>query len=174
MDLLDFTKIRLERKDEKIQEVDLKNIASSSILTVQPYAIQMEVAVSLDVRSDTVIMADPDDIEIVFNNLISNAVKYNKKGGRAEIAIDASDTEAIIVFTDTGIGIGKEDMDNLFTEFVRIRSEETKNIAGSGLGLSIVRKVIDMYKGSIKVESNPGTGSVFTVRLPKKLTNIPG
>lgn len=174
MDLLDFTKIRLERKDEKIQEVELKNIASSSILTVQPYAIQMEVAVSLDVRSDTVIMADPDDIEIVFNNLISNAVKYNKKGGRAEITIDASDTEAIIVFTDTGIGIGREDMDNLFTEFVRIRSEETKNIAGSGLGLSIVRKVIDMYKGSIKVESNPGTGSVFTVRLPKKLTNIPG
>src|SRR5512133_1888970 len=128
MDLLDFTKIRLERKEEKIQEVDLAQIASNAIVTVQPYAIQMDVSIDLDVRCGAVIMADPDDMEIVFNNLVSNAVKYNKRGGRAEIIIDSSDTEVIIVFTDSGIGIQPEDMDNLFTEFVRIRNEKTKNI----------------------------------------------
>ncbi|MFN8241454.1 MAG: hybrid sensor histidine kinase/response regulator [Bacteroidales bacterium] len=174
MDLLDFTKIRLERKDEKIQEVDLRAVASSAISTVQPYAIQMEVTVALDVRSADVIMADPDDIEIVFNNLLSNAVKYNRFGGRVEVTIDSSETEAIVVFSDTGIGIKEEDIENLFTEFVRIKSEKTRNISGSGLGLSIVRKVIEMYKGSIKVESTPDVGSVFTVRLPKKIINIPG
>jgi signal transduction histidine kinase len=173
MDLLDFTKIRLERKEEKIQEVDLAQVASNAIVTVQPYAIQMDVSINLDVRSDAIIMADPGDMEIVFNNLISNAVKYNKTGGKAEITIDSSDSEAIVVFTDSGIGILPEDFENLFTEFVRIKNEKTKNITGSGLGLSIVKKVIELYKGTIKVESTPDTGSVFTVRLPKKLINIP-
>jgi two-component system sensor histidine kinase/response regulator len=174
MDLLDFTKIRLERKEEKIQEVDLEAVASGAMITVQPYAIQMEVSLNLDVRSKAVIMADPDDIEIVFNNLLSNAVKYNKFGGKAEITIDSSDTDAIIVISDSGIGIKTEDTENLFTEFVRIKSEKTRNITGSGLGLSIVKKVIEMYKGSVKVESTPDIGSVFTVRIPKKLINIPG
>jgi two-component system sensor histidine kinase/response regulator len=173
MDLLDFTKIRLERKEEKIQEVDLSQVASNAIVTVQPYAIQMDVSINLDVRSDAIIMADPDDMEIVFNNLLSNAVKYNKTGGKAGITIDSSDTEVIVVFSDSGIGIQPEDVENLFTEFVRIKNEKTKNISGSGLGLSIVKKVIELYKGAIKVESTPDLGSNFTVRLPKKLINIP-
>jgi two-component system sensor histidine kinase/response regulator len=173
MDLLDFTKIRLERKEEKIQEVDLAQVASNAIVTVQPYAIQMDVNINLDVRSAAVIMADPDDMEIIFNNLLSNAVKYNKTGGKAEITIDSSDTEVIVIFTDTGIGILPDDMENLFTEFVRIKNEKTKNISGSGLGLSIVKKVIELYKGTIKVESTPDTGSIFTVRLPKKIINLP-
>jgi len=172
MDLLDFTKIRLERKDEKIEEVDLAAIASGAIVTVQPYAIQMEVTINLDVRSDAVIMADPIDMEIIFNNLISNAVKYNKFGGKANIIIDNTDTEVIIIFADTGIGINQADSENLFTEFVRIRNEKTRNISGSGLGLSIVKKVIELYHGTIKAESTPDVGTTFTVRLPKISTSI--
>ena len=172
MDLLDFTKIRLEHKEEKIQEVDLAVIASNSIVTVQPYAIQMDVSVNLDIRSDAVIMADPDDMEIVFNNLISNAIKYNKVGGKVDITIDNTDIEVILIFSDTGIGMTHDDTDILFKEFVRIKNEKTKNISGSGLGLSIVKKIIEMYHGVIKVDSNPGTGSTFTVRLPKKSVNI--
>lgn len=172
MDLLDFTKIRLERKDEKIEEVDLKEVASAAIVTVQPYAIQMDVSINLDVRSEAVIMADPSDMEIIFNNLISNAVKYNKSGGKAEITIDSSENEAIIIFSDTGIGININDTENLFTEFVRIKNEKTRNITGSGLGLSIVKKVVELYYGTIKVDSIPEIGSTFTVRLPKKTVNI--
>ncbi|MGD0342229.1 MAG: hybrid sensor histidine kinase/response regulator [Bacteroidales bacterium] len=172
MDLLDFTKIRLERKDEKIQEVNLAEIASGAIVTVQPYAIQMEVSINLEVRTDVVIMADPGDMEIVFNNLISNAVKYNKFGGRADITIDSSDTDAILIFSDTGIGITKTDSENLFNDFVRIKNEKTRNISGSGLGLSIVKKVVELYHGTIKVESTPDVGTTFTVRLPKKPNNV--
>jgi two-component system, sensor histidine kinase and response regulator len=168
MDLLDFTKIRLERKEEKIQEVNIAEVASGAIVTVQPYAIQMDVSINLDVRSDVIIMADPDDIEIVLNNLISNAVKYNKIGGKAEITIDSSDNDAILIISDTGIGITKNDTENLFTEFVRIKNEKTRNISGSGLGLSIVKKVVELYHGTIKIDSTPDVGTVFTIRLPKK------
>jgi two-component system, sensor histidine kinase and response regulator len=168
MDLLDFTKIRLERKEEKIQEVNLGEVASGAIVTVQPYAIQMDVDIALDIRSDVVIWADPDDIEIVFNNLISNAVKYNKTGGKVEIVIDSSENDAVAVFSDTGIGITRNDKENLFAEFVRIKNEKTRNISGSGLGLSIVKKVIELYHGTINVESTPDVGTVFTIRLPKK------
>ncbi|HPT20879.1 MAG TPA: hybrid sensor histidine kinase/response regulator [Bacteroidales bacterium] len=172
MDLLDLTKIQLEVKEGKIREVNLAEVASAAITTVQPYAIQMDVTINLDVRSDVVIMADPGDIEIIFNNLVSNAVKYNKMGGKAEIVIDNSDSEAIIIISDTGIGITKNDVENLFTEFVRIKNEKTRNISGSGLGLSIVRKVIELYHGTINVESTPDVGTTFTIRLPKKPINI--
>jgi signal transduction histidine kinase len=168
MDLLDFTKIRLERKEEKIQEVNLAEVASAAMVTVQPYAIQMDININIDVRSDVTIMADPDDMEIIFNNLISNAVKYNKVGGKAEVTIDSSDNEAILIISDTGIGITKNDTENLFTEFVRIKNEKTRNISGSGLGLSIVKKVVELYHGTIKVDSTPDVGTVFTIRLPKK------
>jgi two-component system, sensor histidine kinase and response regulator len=172
LDLLDFTKIRLERKEEKIQEVNLTEVASGAIVTVQPYAIQMDVSINLDIRSEVVIMADPDDIEIIFNNLISNAVKYNKSGGNVEITIDSSDSEAIVIVSDSGIGISNNDIENIFSEFVRIKNEKTRNISGSGLGLSIVKKVVELYKGTVKVESTPDVGTVFTIRLPKKPVNI--
>jgi hypothetical protein len=172
MDLLDFTKIRLERKEEKIQEVDLAEVAKGAIVTVQPYAIQMEVTINLDVRNDSTIMADPEDMEIIFNNLISNAVKYNKFGGKADITIDSSENEVFLIFTDTGIGISEAERENLFREFMRVKNERTKNISGSGLGLSIVRKVIELYHGTIKVDSTPDLGTVFTVRLPKKPPTI--
>jgi len=167
LDLLDFTKIRLERKDEKIQEVDLEEMAKGAIVTVRPYAIQMEVEINLDVKKDSVILADPEDIEIIFNNLISNAVKYNKVGGKVHISIDNTEDEAIITFSDTGIGISEYDQGNLFNEFMRVKNDRTRNISGSGLGLSIVKKVIELYYGTIQLQSKPDVGSVFTVRLPK-------
>jgi len=168
MDLLDLTKIRLERKEEKIEEVHLSNIASNAIITVRPYAIQMEISINLTIKSDAVIMADPTDMEIIFNNLISNSVKYNRRQGKSEIIIDSDGNDVIIVFSDTGIGINEEDRENLFKDFVRIKNEKTRNITGSGLGLSIVKKVVELYKGTISVVSVPDEGSKFIVRLPKK------
>lgn len=168
MDLLDFTKIRLERKDEKIEAVNLKNVASGAIVTVQPYAIQMDVSIKLNAPDDVVIMADPTDMDIIFNNLVSNAIKYNKTGGFAEISLSNSDGEAIIKVSDTGIGITTSDVENLFTEFVRIKNEKTRSITGSGLGLSIVKKIVSLYHGTVDVESTPDVGTTFTVRLPRK------
>ncbi len=172
MDLLDFTKIRLERKQGNIRPVDLAEVARNAMETVQPYAIQMEVSLNLVAKSDVTINADPADMEIIFNNLVSNSVKYNREGGKAEIIIDSTDNEVVINFIDTGIGIKKEDIGNLFTEFVRIKNDKTRNITGSGLGLSIVKKVIQLYFGTISVESTPDVGTNFTVRIPKGPSNI--
>lgn len=172
MDLLDFTKIRLEKKEGKICPVDLAEIAKGAIVTVQPYAIQMEVTVNLDIRSKAVINADPADMEIIFNNLISNSVKYNKTGGKVDVVIDETDTDVVISFTDTGIGIKEEDIGKLFTEFVRIKNERTKNITGSGLGLSIVKKVVELYSGKVSVKSTHDVGTFFTVKLPKNASTI--
>ncbi len=168
MDLLDVTKIQLVRKDEKAEIVNLENIASGAIVTVRPLAIQMDVAVKLTVKSEAIITADPTDMEIIFNNLVSNSVKYNRRGGRSEIILDSTENDVIAIFIDTGIGISKTDQENLFSEFVRIKNESTRNITGSGLGLSIVKKVVDLYNGSITVSSIPDEGTTFTVRLPKK------
>jgi len=168
MDLLDVTKIKLVRKDEKAEIVNLENIASSAIVTVRPLAIQMDVTVKLTVKSEAIITADPTDMEIIFNNLVSNSVKYNRRGGRSEIILDSTENDVIAIFIDTGIGISKTDQENLFSEFVRIKNERTRNITGSGLGLSIVKKVVDLYNGSITVSSIPDEGTTFTVRLPKK------
>jgi len=168
MDLLDFTKIRLEKKEDKIQEIDLAEVAKGAVVTVQPYAIQMEVTINLNVRNDSNIMADPEDMDIIFNNLISNAVKYNRFGGKVDISIESTDNEITLRFADTGIGISEEDRENLFREFMRVKNERTKNISGSGLGLSIVRKVIELYHGEISVESTPDVGTLFTVKLPRK------
>lgn len=172
MDLLDFTKIRLEKKEGRLRPLNLVDVAKGAMVTVQPYAIQMEVSINLNVRSEAVIMADPADMEIIFNNLISNAVKYNKVGGKAEIKIDTTDDEVVISFSDTGIGMKKADTENLFTEFMRIKNEKTRNISGSGLGLSIVKKVVELYFGTIAVESTPDVGTIFTIRLPKTTVNI--
>jgi len=168
MDLLDVTKIKLVRKDEKAEIVNLENIASSAIVTVRPLAIQMDVTVKLTVKSEAIITADPTDMEIIFNNLVSNSVKYNRRGGRSEIILDSTENDVIAIFIDAGIGISKTDQENLFSEFVRIKNERTRNITGSGLGLSIVKKVVDLYNGSITVSSIPDEGTTFTVRLPKK------
>jgi two-component system, sensor histidine kinase and response regulator len=167
MDLLDFTKIRLERKEEKMEEVDLREVAANAIVTVQPYSIQKDLTVNLTVNCNSIVTADPADMEIIFNNLLSNAVKYNVPKGFVDITINGCDDTVLLVFTDTGIGIRESDMDRLFDEFVRIKNEKTKDISGSGLGLSIVKKVVELYEGTIAVDSTPDSGTTFTVKLPR-------
>lgn len=116
---------------------------------------------------DKLIMnADSGELEIIFNNLLSNAVKYNKENGTIKFSIKEKGKIAIFKVEDTGIGMTDKEQDLLFKEFTRIKTQKTKNISGSGLGLSIMKKVIDLNKGKIKVESKADIGSVFTVKLP--------
>ncbi|MDT8400347.1 MAG: hybrid sensor histidine kinase/response regulator [Bacteroidales bacterium] len=166
MDLLDFTKIRLEVKKDKVLDLDPALIMKQCIETINPLAIQKDVSIVIDKKSDIIISADEEDINIIFNNLLSNAVKYNKEGGSIFITIDRKVNDAVIEVKDTGIGISSEDQQVLFNEFVRIKNDKTRNITGSGLGLSIVKKIVALYNGSITVDSRPDEGSVFTLKLP--------
>ncbi|MFN2313610.1 MAG: hybrid sensor histidine kinase/response regulator [Bacteroidales bacterium] len=173
MDLLDFTKVSFERHMEKMQDVNLRELVSMAVVTASPYAIHKDIHFVTDIRGCETIWADPNDFEIIMNNLVSNAVKYNNTGGTVTITIDCDDSEFTLSVADTGIGINASEKEMLFEEFSRIKNDKTRNISGSGLGLSIVRKVVELYHGVINVESIPDRGSVFTVTIPTlQVTNI--
>ena len=166
LDLLDFTKIESGKPTQRFEIVDLSKIAQISVDTLRPYAIQKDVDIYLNIREEILMKADPGEIEIIFNNLISNAVKYNKTSGRVDLFIEKLPAAVKISISDTGIGMSDEEKDKIFDDFVRIKNTKTRNITGSGLGLSIVKKIVDMYKGSIEVQSIPDKGTTFTIILP--------
>ncbi len=166
MDLLDFTKVSFERHVEKMQNVNLRELVSMAVVTVSPYAIHKDIQFVTEVKGCETIWADPNDFEIIMNNLVSNAVKYNKPGGTVTVTVDCNDSEFSLSVADTGIGMNNDEREMLFEEFSRIKNDKTRNISGSGLGLSIVKKVVELYHGVINVESAPDKGSTFTVIIP--------
>lgn len=109
---------------------------------------------------------DASEIEIIFNNLLSNAIKYNKENGEVFFDINLHGGFTVITVEDTGIGMTQEDISHLYEDFFRIKNQQTKNITGSGLGMSILKKIVDMYNGTIDVTSEPGKGSKFVVSFP--------
>ena len=111
---------------------------------------------------------------IMFNNLISNSIKYNNDNGRVDITITKDKDSIKIAIADSGIGMKPAEQERLFGEFVRFKNEKTKNIEGSGLGLSILKKLVSLYDGEISVESEFGVGTTFNIilkSLPIQETN---
>ena len=167
-DLLDMTRIESgQRKREPVQML-ISETARTAIDSVEETAKKRGIQIDLNVENERPFTADQSEIEIVLNNLISNAVKYNKENGRVDVNISFSGSEVKIAVRDTGIGLSEEEKNKLFNDFVRIKKEETKKILGSGLGLSIVKKITDIYHGSITVESESNKGSTFTVTLEEE------
>lgn len=167
LDLLDLTRIESGQKQRTIAPLNLVETARKSIETNQSIAEDKGVHVAL--KSDEEVMANADhgEMEIMFNNLISNAIKYNKNYGAVTISIKKSDNSVSIEVEDTGIGFKDEEKSKIFKEFVRCKNEFTQGIEGSGLGLSILSKLARLYDGSIGVESEFGKGSKFTIILKK-------
>ncbi len=165
MDLLDLTRIESGTKKRELAPVDLVEIAQLSMETMLPMAQERSITMELKCDAPAKLLADRGEIEIVFNNLVSNAVKYNRDGGRVDVVILPYDDGATISVSDTGIGMSPEESAKLFNEFVRIKNSKTKNVLGSGLGLSIVKKLAGMYGGDISVESTQDVGTTFTITL---------
>ncbi|MCX6286116.1 MAG: ATP-binding protein [Bacteroidetes bacterium] len=166
LDLLDLTKAASGKGKRDIRELNLVDIANTAIDTMRPYSIQKDVKLNLHGNDTVKIMADSEEMEIIFNNLISNAIKYNKEGGTVDCTISENGNCVEILVEDSGIGMNPEDITRIFDDFVRIKTEKTRNITGSGLGLAIVKKLIDTYMGKIEVTSQPDKGSKFKVKLP--------
>jgi signal transduction histidine kinase len=112
------------------------------------------------------VLADRDALSIIVANLVDNAIKYTPEGGTVTLATGREGIYATVSVRDTGIGLSAEDRERVFEEFYRVRSEQTHGITGTGLGLSLVKRLVEQHQGSITVESEPGKGSTFTVRLP--------
>ncbi|MFP4379961.1 MAG: ATP-binding protein [Candidatus Sumerlaeia bacterium] len=164
-DLLDMTRIESGRKKREIGEVDVREVAEMAIESVQPTADERKITISLEAPDTVPMIADRGEIEIILNNLITNAVKYNKDEGSATVKIEQEGDKVTIEVSDTGIGMTEDEAAKLFNDFVRIKNTKTKGILGSGLGLSIVRKLAQLYEGDATVTSEPDVGSTFTVHL---------
>ncbi|MDA3861532.1 MAG: HAMP domain-containing sensor histidine kinase, partial [Melioribacteraceae bacterium] len=101
----------------------------------------------------------------ILTNLLTNGVKYSPEGGKVELLVEREDKWIILKVSDEGLGIDESEIENIFNDFYR--TDESQNISGSGLGLSIVKHYVEMYNGEIEVKSKLGEGSTFIVRIPE-------
>lgn len=164
-DLLDLTRIESGEKRREVVEVDVRRIADKVMENQEIEARSREISLELKAPACLILQADPTEIEIILSNLISNAIKYNKSHGTVSVTLDPDAQGMILRVKDTGIGLTEEEIPRLFAEFSRIKKKETRDIPGSGLGLSIVHKLAALYGGRVWVESVPGEGSTFSVAL---------
>ncbi|HET7434231.1 MAG TPA: ATP-binding protein, partial [Thermoanaerobaculia bacterium] len=117
-------------------------------------------------RAESIVVADPDRMRQVVDNLISNALKYSPEGTDIEVVVNIEDTQMLTSVIDQGIGIPRDEIPQLFERFHRARNVSSRYYGGLGLGLYIAKAIVEAHRGTITVESEEGRGSVFTMRLP--------
>ncbi|HPV22528.1 MAG TPA: HAMP domain-containing sensor histidine kinase, partial [bacterium] len=164
-DMLDLTRIESGVKVRNICEHVISEIVADMVEGIRTQASERKISVTTEIP-DFKISVDRVDIEIILTNLLTNAVKYNKDGGSIKLTAHKIGRALKIQCLDSGIGMTEEEVSRLFQEFTRIRNEQTKNILGNGLGLSILKKVVSLYDGEVSVSSKYGEGTEFTVILP--------
>jgi signal transduction histidine kinase len=124
------------------------------------------IQIELSAEKDCPILIVEDDLYQIAFNLIENGIKYNLPGGKLYVTLTRQEDAAILQVTDTGVGIPEEALDHIFERFYRVDKARARKSGGSGLGLSIVRSMVERYDGQIHVSSTIGTGSTFTVKFP--------
>lgn len=135
------------------------------ILACEPQWVDK--AIDMDVSLEEVnVVADEELMSQVWVNLLHNSVKFTPNGGSITIRLERNGQDVIVCVADTGIGIAEEDQPHLFERFYKADKSRNRSSGGSGLGLSIVKKIVDMHHGTISVKSKPGEGAAFTVTLP--------
>jgi len=166
-DLLHVSRMEAGTVSRTITGQQIPELLHDVAALMQPLADDKKVTISVSAPKELPrVEADREELIRLFNNLVSNAIKYNREGG-AVILQAAQDGHYVrISVQDTGIGISNEGLERLFTEFFREKRPETAYVTGTGLGLSIVKRVVDFYHGKIKATSELGQGSTFTVWLP--------
>ena len=123
-------------------------------------------------RALSTIQADKDLLRIAINNLLTNAVKYNSPGGSVSLQVEETDSLVFIRVSDTGIGISQHDLERIFDKFYRSTNDNVLQKNGHGLGLSLVKEIIELHHGKITVESTLNKGSTFSIELKKTQTTI--
>jgi len=166
LDLLDLTRLESGHFQSHPEWVDLHDTLEVAFENMSALAAELNINLSSKLQGKSKVFGVPAEIEILLNNFISNAIKYNRQDGSVVVDIHSNETEVTIAVKDTGIGMSAEEVSQLFGEFVRIRNDKTRNIQGSGLGLSIVKKILRNLDGRVEVDSTPDVGSTFSVIIP--------
>jgi PAS domain S-box-containing protein len=167
-DLLDIARIISGKLELEVQPVDLITVITGALDVVRPSAQAKGIGITanLDPLAGQ-ITGDPERLQQVVWNLLSNAIKFTPHGGRVEIALKRADPHIAIVVRDNGKGIESEFMPHLFERFRQSDMTSTRRVGGLGLGLSLVKHLVELHGGAIEAESaGAGRGSTFTVRLP--------
>lgn len=146
--------------------VDLGSIVSEAVESLQPAATAAQVSLRLADARGALVDGDPRRLGQIADNLISNAIKYTPARGDVLARAERRDGEVILEVTDTGIGIAADELPRLFSRFYRTSAAQDAAIPGTGLGLAITRALVTSHRGVIEVDSQPGAGSTFRVRLP--------
>jgi PAS domain S-box-containing protein len=166
-DLLVINRMETGKIAQKMESVKLNDVVEKIIEFLKPDAANREVSIQAGLPGDLPsIQADVRDMEKLFTNLISNAIKYNRKDGSVSIVGELEGSFIRYDVKDTGIGISPENLAHVFEDFYRSDDERIKKIPGTGLGLTIAKKIVNSHVGRIEVESQPGKGSTFSVFLP--------
>jgi len=167
-DLLDLSSIESGSSTLDMELLSLADSVREVVDIIRPSAAEKGVRMRLLVEPDPLVTrADSGAIKRIFTNLVSNAIKYTSSGGTVQVRVGRHDSgKAFVEVMDTGIGISADNMDRIFDKFFRVRDRQTAEIVGTGLGLPIVKALVDAHSGEIKLDSEVGRGSTFTIFLP--------
>ena len=165
-DLLALSELETNNLATPPRAISIRAALDSALRTVESTARMRGVQISCQKMADVQVLAHELRLEQVFVNLLENAVKFNRPSGEVRVDVQVSDGKACITISDTGIGIPSEDLPRIFERFYRVDKARSRAVGGTGLGLSIVRHAIEQMSGSIKVASQLGEGSQFTITLP--------
>jgi signal transduction histidine kinase len=166
-DILDLSKIEAGRMDLEISTFDLPTALANAMTLVRERAQRhgIELSLSVDKRLGA-FNADERKFKQIVLNLLSNAVKFTPDGGKVDVSAQLDTQYVAIAVKDTGIGIAPEDQASVFEEFKQVGRDYTKKAEGTGLGLALTRRFVELHGGEVRLDSAPGKGSTFTVLLP--------
>lgn len=165
-DLLSLVKLDKKASDLHIQSTNINELIELILKRLRPIAAKRQIELVLDSYRPVIAQVDETRLTLALSNLVENAIKYNKEGGWVHLSINTDHKYFYVKVEDSGIGIPKEDQEHVFERFYRVDKSHSREIGGTGLGLAITRSAILMHHGIIKVFSQEGEGTTFTVRVP--------
>ena len=164
-EILSLERIQEAAKDEVRENIDLNALSEQVFLTHKPEANRKSQTMVLELEEESmpIIFGDPAQLHEALSNFVTNAIKYTPDGGEIYVRVSANGETASVRVSDNGYGIKEDQQKGLFTPFYRAKSDETENIKGVGLGLSLVKNIIERHHGRVIFESVYGEGSTFGV-----------
>lgn len=165
-DLLSLVKMDKTASNMNIQSVSMNELVEKILKRLRPIATKQNVEVVYQSFRPVTAEIDEVKLSLAITNLVENAIKYNREGGWVHVTLNADHKFCNIEVADSGIGIAQEETEHIFERFYRVDKSHSREIGGTGLGLSIARNAVVMHRGAIKVFSQPGEGTTFTIRIP--------
>jgi PAS domain S-box-containing protein len=167
--LLDLAELGIQKESWTFEPIDLVKVIQFSCLTVEPLAREHEIHLEAQLPPHPVEVAGVEDkLNQLFDNLLTNAIKYNRQGGKIRVSLDQDSEFAFLRIADTGVGISYQSLKEVFTRHFQEETKPLGKAKGLGIGLSLVQEIVKLHHGDIQIESELGKGTTFTVMLPKK------